>query len=147
MNKVYLTLVFYVVSFVWTGFQPPYRCPTPPPPPTPSPFLVKIQRIEQMLFFVLVWKTFTGDGDSSTLAVRGLWNSDVIAENISGINIGWCYFCIIIHKEVMIAWLCTPTNTANPAYGPAQRWRCWQCFCCHWQSIRLFQHGLLPFAR
>lgn len=41
-----------------------------------------------MLFFVLVWKTFTGDGDSSTLAVRGLWNSDVIAENISGINIG-----------------------------------------------------------
>lgn len=60
----------------------------PPPPPTPSPFLVKIQRIDQMLFFVLVWKTFTGDGDSSTLAVRGLWNSNVIAENISGINIG-----------------------------------------------------------
>ena len=25
--------------------------PPPPPPPTPSPFLVKIQRIEQMLFF------------------------------------------------------------------------------------------------
>ena len=62
--------------------------PPPPPPPTPSPFLVKIQRTEQMLFFVLVWKIFTGDGDSSTLAVRGLWNSDVIAENISGINIG-----------------------------------------------------------
>lgn len=49
MNKVYLTLVFYVVSFVWTGFQPLYRRPNPPPPP-PSLFLVKIQRIEQMLF-------------------------------------------------------------------------------------------------